>query len=156
MLGKNFGNLCMKEGAEAGFLITWDGVEDDKTCFEGLPNYQVPQPLEFLLGIIVGLETISAIGTDDGKNSTIKDVIEEMDDETPNDADNKFENRKHNQTFYAPYCQRKLCALYETGWHRGRIDYYNETLCQYHVPFDDSSKDYIREDGLDMADAIFC
>lgn len=141
---------------KTGCLITADGSEDDKICPEGLPNYQVPPPLEFLPATTMRPEPNSAIGTDDGKAPTMKDVIEEMEDETPNDAGDEFEDHEDDRTYSAPYCRRKLRALYETGWHEGRIDYYNENLCKYHVAFEDSSEDYIGEDDIDMVDVIIC
>ena len=101
-------------------------------------------------------EPNNAIGTDDGQAPTMRDAIEEMEDETPADTGEIFIDHEDDRNYSAPYCGRNLRALYETGWHEGEIDYYNESSCKYHVIFKDDSEDYIAEDDIDMVEVIVC
>ena len=44
---------------------------------------------------------------------------------------------------------RKIKALYENGWHVGKINYYNKLLEQYYVLYEDDTEDYILLDDID-------
>ena len=44
---------------------------------------------------------------------------------------------------------RKIKALYDSGWHIGEIKYYNVTLAEYKIDFEDGSVDYISLDEID-------
>ena len=46
-------------------------------------------------------------------------------DEPDNDGD-EFEDHADHRSDNVPFCGRKLKALYENGWHIGKIEYYNE------------------------------
>ena len=44
---------------------------------------------------------------------------------------------------------KKLSCRYDTGWHRGNIEYFNIKLKEYIVFFDDGSHDCIKKDDID-------
>ena len=90
---------------KTGCLITADGSEDDKISPEGLRNYHVPPPLEFLPATTVLPEPNNTIGTDDEQAPTMTDAIEEMEDETPTDTGKIFIDHEDEETFV--HCTRR-------------------------------------------------
>ena len=49
---------------------------------------------------------------------------------------------------------KQIRGHYETGWHVGRIEYFNRSLEEFHVLFDDGSEDYIKETDIDGVEII--
>ena len=59
-----------------------------------------------------------------------------------------------DQTTYAPLVGRQLQGLYENGWFVGEIQYFNRSLEEYCVTFQDGSSDYVTNDDIDGTDLI--
>ena len=49
---------------------------------------------------------------------------------------------------------KKIRGHYETGWHIGKIEYFNIKLEEYKVSFEDGSSDYIKKSDIDGTDII--
>ena len=49
---------------------------------------------------------------------------------------------------------RKINGHYETGWHIGKLVYFNTKTQEYLVTFDDDSSDYIKEADIDDKEVI--
>ena len=45
-------------------------------------------------------------------------------------------------------------GLYETGWHSGKLEYFNSKIKEYMVSFEDGSEDYLKEEDIDNVDII--
>ena len=58
---------------------------------------------------------------------------------------------KLDQTYDDHLVGKKIHGHYETGWHIGKIEYFNIKLKEYLVLFDDGSSDYIKEDVIDVS-----
>ena len=55
----------------------------------------------------------------------------------------------------APLVGKKIRGNYETGWHYGKIEYFNVKMGEYKVSFADGlDPDYIKEDDIDGVDII--
>ena len=52
------------------------------------------------------------------------------------------------------YCRKKLLALSENGWFKGKIERYNENICIYHNSFEDGLENCIDEDDINMVEVI--
>ena len=49
---------------------------------------------------------------------------------------------------------KKIRGHYETGWHIGKIEYFNINLEEYKVSFEDGSSDYIKKSDIDGTEII--
>ena len=49
---------------------------------------------------------------------------------------------------------RKIRGFYETGWHIGRLEYYNTKIQEYFVTLQDGSEDYLKEEDIDNQEVI--
>ena len=54
-----------------------------------------------------------------------------------------------DRIFNAKLVGRKIRGLYETGWHDGKIEYFNSKLQEYFLSFEDGSSDYLKESDID-------
>merc|ERR1712051_527481 len=55
----------------------------------------------------------------------------------------------------APLVGKKIRGNYETGWHYGKIEYFNVKMQEYKVSFADGlDPDYIKESDIDGVDII--
>merc|ERR1712008_657247 len=55
----------------------------------------------------------------------------------------------------APLVGKKIRGNYETGWHYGKIEYFNVKMDEYKVLFEDGlDPDYIKESDIDGVDII--
>jgi hypothetical protein len=55
----------------------------------------------------------------------------------------------------APLVGKKIRGNYETGWHYGKIEYFNVKMEEYKVSFEDGlDPDYIKESDIDGVDII--
>ena len=44
--------------------------------------------------------------------------------------------------------------MYESGWHIGQVMYFNRTLEEYKVSFEDGSIDFVPEEDIDGIEVI--
>ena len=58
------------------------------------------------------------------------------------------------RTTDAPLVGRKVRSLYENGWFVGEIQYFNRSLEEYCVTFQDGSSDCVTNDDIDGTDLI--
>ena len=78
-------------------------------------------------------------------------LIEELAMQALENEGEEHEDHHDDWTETAPYCGKKLHALYESDWFvGGDIEYYNKNICKYHVWFHNGSEDYIGENNIDM------
>ena len=75
---------------------------------------------------------------------------EELDPQTVTEREDKESDR----TTDAPLVGRQLRGLYENGWFVGEIQYFNRSLEEYCVTFQDGSSDYVTNDDIDGTDLI--
>ena len=90
------------------------------------------------------LAILATPGTSRVKSSltTPDKVIERIDDES-------------DQTYDDHLVGKIIRGNYRSsGWHNGKIEYFNTNLKEYLVLFDDGSSDYIKEDDIDGKDVI--
>ena len=93
--------------------MTADGSEDDKITPESLPNYRVPPPADYLPVAKTVPTPNEPVCADDMIEE--EEVLENFDEEEPDDEGDEFEDHEDDRIDFAPYCGRKLCALYENG-----------------------------------------
>ena len=154
LCGPNYDHFRRRCWEKTGCLMTADGSHDEKIKPEGLPNYQVKPPLDMFPVAETHPTPNNAVGSDTVSETEDIDLIEELAKEVPENEGEEYEDNQDDRIENAPYCGRKLRALYENGWFEGDIDYYNVNICRYHVLFHDGSEDYIGEDDIDMTEVI--
>ena len=127
-----------------GCLITADGSEDEKIKPEGLPNYQVPPPLDF----VEPLTTAPVSNTVSGEADTNEEIDDHEEEEEPTDEGVIALDREEDRDFSDELVSMKVNVLYEYGWTTGEVEYYNKALQEYKVMFCDGSSDYIPADDI--------
>ena len=148
--GPDYDHLRQRCWEKTGCSMAADGSDDDKISPEGLPDYHAPPPADYL----PVAETTPIPNEPAGANNTTaeEEVLEEFDEEESENEGDEFEDHEDDRIDFAPYCGRKLRALYGNGWYTGTIQYFNENLLKYRVTFDDGTEDYIAEEEIDMID----
>ena len=124
LCGPNYEHLSKRCWETTGCLITADGSDDDKISPEGLPMYKVPPPIDYIPAT-EALPTINqALGDEDEIDFNIHQEEDPEDFDAgadePDNGGEEFEDHEDHRSDNAPYCGRKLKALYENGWHTGK------------------------------------
>ena len=135
----------------SGCLLTADGSDDEKVSPEGLKDYQVMPPLPITGPTGNPNEEIP----DPAPNPTDAIIEDELfasdpiDEEEEDDVDLGRQDNEADRTIYDELVGRNIRGHYSTGWHVGKIVYFNTHLQQYCIQFDDDSSDYIKKDDID-------
>ena len=130
-----------------GCLITADGSEDDKIKPEGLPNYQVPPPIDYVEPLSTAPESNLVIGETD-ENSNLEEEEEEDDEEQPSDEGSIAMDREEDRDFTDELVSMKVKVLYQNGWVVGDVEYFNKALSEYKFSLSDGTCDYIPVDDV--------
>ena len=133
--------LLRKCWERTGCLITADGSEDDKIKLEGLPNYQVPPPINYVEPLSIAPESNSVVGETD-ENSNLEEE-EEDDEEQPSDEGSIAMDREEDRDFTDELVSMKVKVLHQNGWVVGDVEYFSTVLSEYEVSFSDGTSDYI-------------
>jgi hypothetical protein len=155
LCGPDYEHLRLRCWQKTGCLMTADGSEDEHITPEGLPAYMMPQPLAYLPVVEA---TPNPNSTNDNAVCEDSDPHEEEIDaelEEPDDDGEMMKDDETDRCVDAPFCGKKLRALYENGWYEGNVEYFNKQLRKYHVAFSDGTEDYIGEDEVDGME-IYC
>ena len=146
----NFRWRCFEK---TGCLLTADGSNDDKVEPEGFkdykvisplqnpgpeedPNIEVPPPAADPIDAIAEDELFTLIPNEDQEASVEDENLERVDNEVDRIINHELVGRN-------------IKGLYETGWHVGKLEYFNTKLQEYFVQFDDDSSDYLKKDDID-------
>ena len=154
---------CLKK---TGCLLTADGSNDDLVQPEGLIGYKVMPPL-------------SMHGPDDYSDIKAPEPASDPPDTMPEDEDNLFSSNDQEESLNSDLesedalnldleseeaeridneedstqnhklVGQQIRGLYETGWHNGKIEYFNLKLKEFFVLFEDDTSDYLREEEID-------
>ena len=122
---------------------------------EGLKDYKVMGPLPLdgpnenpgIEAPQAALEP-SDVATEDELFSSNPIGTEEEENEEEIDLE-KEEDNEDDRTIYHELVGRDIRGHYETGWHVGKLEYYNKNLQKYLVQFGDGSTDYIKKEDID-------
>ena len=135
-----------------GCLITADGSEDDKVKPEGLHNYKVPPPIDYVEPMVAAPVPNNVpemtVATDEEETP---EVDTEEDNEGPDDEGEMQLDNEEDRSFEDEMVG-KVKVLYESGWSVGNVMYYNKALMKYKISFSDGTNDYIPEDEIGSAE----
>ena len=135
-------NECLWRYFEkTGCLITADGSDDDKISPEGVKDYKVPKPVEFI-------EPPKDPVLDDPPQAESNESVQSTEIYDEEEVEERIDD-ENSRLFDYENVGRKIKALYDSGWHIGEIKYYNVTLAEYKIDFEDGSVDYISLDEID-------
>lgn len=139
----NYDNFRWNCFEKTGMLMTADGSDDDKIRPEG-PEIDPPESAPEPLDQVVEDELFPPIMT------------EEIPDSVTDDEDDELENIDHesDRVFDDSLVGKNIRGLYETGWHTGKIEYFNTQLEEYKVSFDDGSTDFLKKEDIDGVEII--
>ena len=137
-------------------MISADGSNDDEIAPEGLQNYQALPPHQHREQAVQLPESNQVEFEEPSPFDTM--VVDENDflpdDQELHERLEKEEDRVVDNFVGRKISKRKsLKALYEDGWFFGKINYYNKLLEEYHVLYEDDTKDYISIDNIDGVEA---
>ena len=104
---------------KTGSLITADGSKDDKIAPEGLPNYQVPSPSQYLEPAVQPPESNGV----EFEEPPPPDTIVANDDNTlPDDQEPREHIDREEDCIIDNFVGRRIKALYENGSFVGEIN----------------------------------
>ena len=92
--------------------------------------------------------------SDEKKYAELNSDEEESLDMNSDDSNDSRIDYTEDQTYDDPLVGKKLRCYYETGWHTGKIEYFNTKLEEYVVFFEDESSDYIKKGDIDGLEII--
>ena len=162
----DYDNMRKRCFEKTGCLLTADGSNDDLVQPEGLIGYKVMPPL-------------SMHGPDDYSDIKAPEPASDPPDTMPEDEDNLFSSNDQEESLNSDLesedalnldleseeaeridneedrtqnhklVGQQIRGLYETGWHNGKIEYFNLKLKEFFVLFEDDTSDYLREEEID-------
>ena len=91
-------------------------------------------------------------GSKDSDDSKDSDNSKDSDDSK--DSNDSRVDYEEDQTYDDPLVGKKLRCNYDSGWHTGKIEYFNTKLEEYVVLFEDESSDYIKKSDIDGLEII--
>ena len=125
LCGNEYDDFRKKLWLKTGCLISADGTNDDKIAPEGLQNYQVPTPHQYLEPAVQLSENNQVEFEEPLPSDTM--VVDEnnflLDDQKLHERIDREED-----CIVDSFVGRKIKALYENGWFVGKINYYNYYL----------------------------
>ena len=156
-VGEAYQDLCKNDNLrwrtfeKTGCLMTADGSGDELITPEGLDNYQVPPPMSLLdpqeaapsTPYMEGVETPEI--EEDLEPTTSEFAMAESDYKLDDEGDRMYEWGSVG---------KKFKILYDGGWYVGKVMYYNQTLSEYKVDFEDGSVDYVSPEDIDGVEVI--
>ena len=77
-----------------------------------------------------------------------------MNSDDSKDSNDSRIDYEEDQTYDDPLVGKKLRCNYDSGWHTGKIEYFNTKLEEYVVLFEDESSDYIKKSDIDGLEII--
>ena len=92
--------------------------------------------------------------SDEKKYTELYSDEEESLDMNSDDSEDDRIDYEEDRTYDDPLVGKKLRCQYETGWHTGKIEYFNTKLEEYIVFFADESSDYIKKNDIDGLEII--
>ena len=146
-----YDNLRLRCWQKTGCLITADGSDDDLITPEGLPNYAVPPPLDYL-PVSDAPPTENTVGPSTEEEEDEEEL--EGDKEEPEDDGDEWVDNEDDRYYDAEFVGRKIKGFYETGWQEGTLDWYNDDFRKYRVSYPDGSEDYISLEDIDGVELI--
>ena len=134
-------------------MLTADGTDDEKIEPEGLLNYKVIPPLA-IPGPVEDPVIDIPEPNEQPEDLVQADELFEPDinlDETELDNLDKSErhDKEEDRTTNHKLIGKEIRGFYETGWHQGKIEYFNKSLDELFVRFEDGSEDYIKPTEID-------
>ena len=156
----NYDNMRKRCFEKIGCLLTADGSNDDLVQPEGLKDYKVMPPLP-----MPGPEVCAEFVVPEPDSEPL-DIAPENDDFLFTSTDNEDLGIEPEQEEFdriddpadrvltAKLVGRKIRGFYETGWHIGRLEYYNTKIQEYFVTLQDGSEDYLKEEDIDNQEVI--
>ena len=153
LISKEYDNFRWRLFEKTGCLITADGSEDEKITAEGLPDYKVPPPIDYMEPSTAPPESnnvepasvepeVLVISEDDLNEGDESQVAEELIDD---EKDRRYEDELVGRT---------VKVLYEDGWFLGEIKYFNDKISLYCVHYKDKSIDLINISDIDGAQIV--
>ena len=87
---------------------------------------------------------------------------EEDFDETPFDIetppplteDDERIDEESDRDYHHEFVGRDIKAFYHSGWHQGRVDYWNKELQELKVDYPDGTVDYIKISDIDDVEVM--
>lgn len=134
---------------KSGCLITANGEDDDKIQPEGLDNYKVPPPAEFIEPLSANPGQLNVVSVEEP--SEIDDVQEVEDAEIVVES---IEDNPEDRSEDDELIGREIKALYENGWYKGEIRYFNSRIGKYKVRFNDGDEDFVGIDEIDGVEVV--
>ena len=131
---------------KSGCLITADGSNGDKIAPEGLPNYQVSPPSQYLEPAV---QTPESNGVEFEKPPPPDTIVPNDDNSLPDGQEPSKRIDREEDRIIDNFVDRRIKALYENGWFVGEINYFNKSLEEYHVSYEDKTEDYISLEEVD-------
>ena len=86
-------------------------------------------------------------------NSDEEESLYRNSDDSKDSNDSRIDYEE-DQTYDDPLVGKKLRCNYDSGWHTGKIEYFNTKLEEYVVLFEDESSDYIKKSDIDGLEII--
>ena len=140
---------------KTGCLITADGSGDDKIKPEGLDDYKVLPPITSLPPSN-SLPTPNATGNqlpaEETEQTADKQQEERDEEETTEVEEEELEDLEEDRAIDDEMVGRDVTGLYENGWFKGKIKYFNSSLVRYLVEYEDGSTDLVRIDDFNDID----
>ena len=153
LIGPAYDNFRWPMFQKTGCLITANGEEDNLFQPEGLENYKVPPPGEFIEPLSTNPEqpTAATIEEEPSDVQIIGDdeEVQDMKIEVESILDN-VEDRSEDDELIG----RELKALYENGWYKVEIRYFNLRIEKYKVQFSDEDKDFVGIEEIDGVEIV--
>lgn len=140
---------------KTGCLITADGSGDDKIKPEGLDDYKVLPPITSLPpsnSSPTPNATGNQLPAEETEQTADKQQEERDEEETTEVEEEELEDLEEDRAIDDEMVGRDVTGLYENGWFKGKIKYFNSSLVRYLVEYEDGSTDLVRIDDFNDID----
>ena len=131
---------------KTGCLITADGSNDDKIAPEGLPNYQLPPPSQYLESAV---QLPESNGVEFEELPPPDTIVANDDNSLPDGQEPSERIDREEDRIIDNFVGRRIKALYENGWFVDETNYFNKSLEEYRVSYEDDTEDYISLEDVD-------
>jgi len=152
LIGPAYDSFRWRLFQKSGCLITANGEDDDKIQPEGLDNYKVPPPAEFIEPLSANPEQLNVVSVEEPSDIQIIDDVQEVEDAEI--AVESIEDNPEDRSEDDELIGREIKALYENDWYKGEIRYFNSRIGKYKVRFNDGDEDFVGIDEIDGVEVV--
>lgn len=147
LISKHYDSFRWRMFEKTGCLITADGTGDNMINPEGLDDYKVIPP-------VTCLSPSDSLPTSNATRSQPEAEAEQQVNVEETEIEEELEDLEEDRAVDDELVGREVTGLYENGWFKGRIQYFNTSLVKYLVKYEDGSTDLVNIDDFNDIDLI--